>query len=153
MDNKIATVKTTVENSVEVKIAFDCRECDPQTRYECGGMGCEYCELCVGFVNLTPHDITIIDEDGNAWVIPKSGVVARCETTTVVVGRRGGIPITKTVFGDVVDMPAKRSGVYFIVSRIVAEALRNHRFDVYVPNESVRDESGAIIGCRSLAMV
>lgn len=40
--------------------------------------------------------------------------------------------------------------VRYIVSRVVAEAARG-RADLLIPDDTVRDEQGRIIGCRALA--
>jgi len=57
----------------------------------------------VEFVNLTPHEIKIVGEDGEIkLVIPPSGKLARVSTKQVKVGEVNGIPIVKTEFGEVV---------------------------------------------------
>ncbi len=42
--------------------------------------------------------------------------------------------------------------VFFIVSRVVAEAMRD-RGDLLIPDDAIRDEKGRIVGCRALARV
>ena len=115
-------------------------------------------------VNLTPHDITISTDKG-IISFPPSGKVARCKTFNVnegelepslyissdVVGAIS-IPITSTRMGDVTGLPSFREDTYYIVSRVVAEACKDHD-DLLIPNESVRDSSGRIIGCKSLARI
>ena len=95
--------------------------------------------------NLTPHQIKIIGDK----TYPPDGVVARCKATTKSAGEIAGIPITRTVMGEVEGLPHQKKDTILIVSRIIAEALPQ-RDDLFIPNETVRDEKGQIIGCRSL---
>ena len=102
-------------------------------------------------VNLTPHNVNIINEDGSIRTIKASGTVARCTQSTQVVDTIDNIPITTTNFGDVVDLPLPQADTMFIVSRLVLTACSD-RDDLLVPNDFVRDDNGNIIGCKSLAM-
>lgn len=103
-------------------------------------------------VNLTPHAVTFLVDGMNPVVVPPSGTVARLKTSTAVIGSIDGIPITTTVFGDVTDLPDPTAGTVFIVSSLVAQAVRD-RSDVFIPNDSVRDDAGRIVGCRSLGRI
>lgn len=108
-------------------------------------------------INLTPHDITIVDEDGSIrLVIPASGTLARCKATTVSLGTITVgdvvIPVTATEMGEVEGLPQPQEGTIFVVSLAVAKAVPS-RWDVVVPSESVRDSAGRIIGCKSLGRV
>ena len=104
------------------------------------------------FVNLTPHAITFVDEDGSVLrTIEPSGTLARVSTKTVSIGDIDGIPVTTTEFGEVEGLPEPEGNTVYIVSSLVAQ--RVHRWDVFIPNESVRDEHGRIIGCRSLGRI
>ena len=47
-------------------------------------------------VNLTPHNVNIINEDGSIRTIKASGTVARCTQSTQVVDTIDNIPITTT---------------------------------------------------------
>lgn len=60
--------------------------------------------------------------------------------------------MTTTSYGDVENLPAPEPETIYVVSSIVAQRVPE-RNDVYIPNESVRDESGRIIGCRSLGKI
>lgn len=105
----------------------------------------------MNIINLTPHAVVIVHEDGNI-TIPASGTLARVAAKTVTVGEIDGIPITSTEFGTVEGLPAPTPDTIYIVSSIVASRVPD-REDVFVPNESVRDENGRIIGCRSLGRI
>jgi len=61
----------------------------------------------IELVNLTPHEITIVGEDGEVkTVIPPSGKVARVKTVQEKVDEINGIPIVRTKFGAVEGVPA-----------------------------------------------
>lgn len=114
----------------------------------------------VRLVNLTPHAVTVVSEDRqHLFTLPPSGTVARCQVTreqadtlalfsgTEVAAR---IPIYHTVLGTVEGLPDPIPGVYYVVSRPVAEARRDRR-DLLIPDDTVRDDQGRIIGCRGFA--
>ena len=120
-------------------------------------------------VNLTPHEINIIIP--NAWdmegipnsamtidhgtttvAIPTSGTIARCKTERKTIGNIDGISVTSTIFGEVEGLPEPKEGTIYIVSSLVAQACKN-RNDVFIPDDTVRDEDGKIIGCRSLGKI
>ena len=71
--------------------------------------------------NLTPHEVKIITEEGTVVVKP-SGVVARCNEHEELAGKLVGIPVTRLVLGDVVDLPSEEKDVVLIVSHIVLQA-------------------------------
>lgn len=102
-------------------------------------------------VNLTPHEINFILEE-KTMNVPSSGV-ARCEMSTEKVGRIGDLDVYKNVYGEVSGLPEERADTIYIVSALVAQAVKGLRSDCYVVNDTVRDESGRIIGCRSLAKI
>ncbi len=109
-------------------------------------------------VNLTPHPVTLVREDGcvvELSAAPKDKV-PRCTETVQQVGEiEAGdlrIPVIRKSLGQVDNLPDPEEGTVFIVPLAVAQAAR-HRGDLLVPNDTVRDEQGKIIGCRSLATV
>ena len=104
-------------------------------------------------INLTPHAITFCDAEGNATLtVEPSGQLARCTTKTVIIGTINGIPVTKTEFGEVEGLPEATENTIFLVSSLVASRVPD-RLDVFIPNESVRDDKGRIIGCKSLGRI
>lgn len=106
-------------------------------------------------VNLTPHSINFVNEGGEEILeVKPSGSLARVTSRTVTVEGETycGIPVTKTVYGEVEGLPDPEDGTIFVVSGIVAQRVPDRR-DVFIPNESVRDPKGNIIGCRSLGRV
>jgi hypothetical protein len=103
-------------------------------------------------VNLTPHPINIVGADGTVVrTIPSSGT-ARCSTHRVQVGDVDGIPVNSAVFGNVSGLPDPADGTVYVVSAIVAQAVPN-RADVLVPDDTVRDGAGQIVGCRAFARI
>lgn len=110
-------------------------------------------------MNLTPHALTIISGENNMQklVIEPSGVVARVSTRTESIGSITtddgfNIPLTTTVFGRLEGLPAPEEGTIYVVSSLVAGRVP-YRPDVMIPNESIRDDKGRIIGCLSLGKI
>jgi len=116
-------------------------------------------------INLTPHTITIVGE-GNKFAlnIEPSGKLARVTAVTETVGTitvktdvnvlttSFKVPITTTRYGEVEGLPDPSPDTIYVVSSLVAGRVPD-REDVFIPNESVRDEEGRIIGCRSLGHI
>lgn len=105
----------------------------------------------MNIINLTPHAINFITEAGTTTIQP-SGTIARLSTKTVVTGEINGIPVTETVFGDIENLPAPETDTIYIVSSLIAGRCKD-RNDIFIPNESVRDGQGNIIGCKSLGRI
>lgn len=110
-------------------------------------------------VNLTPHAINLMPDgkDGQIVTIPPSGTVARCTTRRIPVDTIEvdgiSVPINHTEFGEVTGLPEPQEDVYYIVSSIVAQAVRWERDDVLIVDDTVRDDEGRIIGARALAEI
>lgn len=106
-------------------------------------------------VNLTPHALTLVgaDGDGENVVYEPSGTLARVSVKTETIGELNGFPVTRSVFGEVEGLPEPKEGTIYIVSSLVAGRVPAERKDVFIPNESVRDDKGRIIGCRSFGRV
>jgi hypothetical protein len=111
----------------------------------------------VGFINLTPHKITVYDSKGERVIaeIPPSGLVARVSTVSRVVGEVAGIPVRKTEYGEIENLPDPMPDTYYIVSTVVLIALKEkgiHRSDVISPDtnpdSAVRDSEGRIVGVK-----
>lgn len=109
-------------------------------------------------INLTPHAIHLVDNAGNpVLTVEASGTVARCASTREQLGNMlhtsgTWVPITHTGFGAVDGLPGPQEGIHYIVSSLVAQATRD-RSDLLIPDDTVRDSEGRIIGCRALARV
>lgn len=104
-------------------------------------------------INLTPHSITFVDDAGNTILtIEPSGQIARCSVTREKIGEINGIPINKSRFGKVENLPKPQEDTIYIVSALTAQAVPERK-DVYITDDAVRDEQGRIIGCRALAQI
>lgn len=111
-------------------------------------------------VNLTPHTINLANANGTFDAIEPSGKVARVKATTVNAPSdaytdavvTAGYNVTTTSYGEVEDLPEPQADTVYVVSSLVAQRCAG-RLDVFIPNESVRDEQGRIIGCKSLGRV
>ncbi len=105
-------------------------------------------------INLTPHDVVVVRDDGSTVTIPTSGVVARVSSSSAPTGREVlGVPVEVVDLGEVEGLPAAQGDVTFVVSGIVRSALGTSRPDVVSPGQLVRDAAGRVIGCRALVGV
>ena len=111
---------------------------------------CLYAISTMKFVNLTPHDITVIKQTGDSMTFAKSGTIARVTQNTEVVQCVDGINISTATFGPVVGLPDWTPDTFYIVSAIVksASAIGRIRSDLVSPGDLVRDAAGVVIGCR-----
>ena len=106
------------------------------------------------WINLTPHPINVVAQDGRIAIIKPSGSVARVEIS--VTGQDilsiDGIDITcysHRKGGHVTGLPDEVWQTYLIVSGMVREALPE-RMDLFSPSDLVRDSAGQPVGCRGL---
>lgn len=114
----------------------------------------------VRFVNLTPHEVSLVLGEAYTLVIEPSGSVARVSCTTKVhdyvriniEGEELYIPLAHNEYGEVEGLPDFQVGTYLIVSSLVKSRVPD-RHDTIVPNDSVRDSNGRIIGCKSFCEV
>ena len=81
---------------------------------------------------------------------PSEGSI-RLSSQTKKVGNLNGIPLSKTVFGEAQGLPEQKKGTYYIVSSLVCQAYPDRK-DFLIVNETVRNEKGQIVGCRSLSV-
>lgn len=106
-------------------------------------------------INLTPHKITIIGNDGKTMCeIAPSGTIARAASVIVDSGTVDGIPVVRTSYGLVEGLPAPIDGTMYIVSSLTATAARRSGRtieDLLIPGRMVRDEEGVILGCQALS--
>jgi len=104
----------------------------------------------MNIINITPHTLNIHSANGVVTVEP-SGTIARVATTSEEVGSVDGVPIYRTSFGDIEDLPQPKEGIVFVASLIVASrAAALGRKDVVSPGTLIRDDSGKPLGCRGL---
>lgn len=104
----------------------------------------------MAFVNLTPHSIVVVRDDGNGNItIPPSGQIARCAQISSPAGQYEGVPLVNAKFGPVEGLPDGVPGLVFIVSALVRAAMPGRR-DLASPGDQVRDADGRVVGCRNL---
>lgn len=107
-------------------------------------------------VNLTPHTINFVGKDNTiVATIPSSGVARaaqRREIVDTIVANGITLPIARCTYGDVQGLPEPMDDTIYIVSAITAQAVPT-RPDVFIVDDSVRDENGRIIGVRGIAHV
>lgn len=106
----------------------------------------------VVYVNGTPHALTMYgyDKQTPLCVIPLSGTVVRVPDEYQPLPETfPGIPETLNINhpDQCIGLPDPIPGVFIIVSRVAAEALKiYHRPDIRVPGEPIRDRTGIQIG-------
>ena len=105
------------------------------------------------FVNLTPHPIIFLDDEKNIIkMVEPSGQLARVKVTKKDIREIDGIPVKQSSFSNIEGLPEPQEGIIYLVSSLVASRC-SERKDVFIPDDSVRDNEGVIIGCRSLGHV
>lgn len=107
-------------------------------------------------VNLTPHAVNVVAEDGTVKAAFPSEGIARASQTAEHVGELDGIELVSMKFGATEDLPAPEDGTYYIVSVITANAAKAEgrtTSDLVITADPVRDDSGRIIGCKRFALV
>jgi len=104
-------------------------------------------------INLTPHSVTVLGEDGQvvATVRPSGEVLRLPEVVQDTSLRLAGVPVVEKSLDPDAKLPPVRDGVYYIVSLPVAQAAR--RPDFIVPDDLYRDPEGRVIGCRRFAVI
>ena len=103
------------------------------------------------FVNLIGHDITI----SGYGTLPKCDNPCRVNTQQVVFGKLANIPIAKTEFKEIVNLPEPEEGTYFIVSRITMDYIPFGREDVFCVDTgptAIRDENGQVVAVTQLSI-
>ena len=106
-------------------------------------------------VNLTPHPITVFDADGAEIInLPSAGNARLGESKTIdsAIDLDGAtVPVGTISHQAGEGIPEPQDDVLYVVSTLTA--LGVPREDFLSPADFVRDESGRILGCRSLVHV
>ena len=103
------------------------------------------------FVNLIGHEITI----SGYGTLPKSEKPCFVETEQMIIGKISGVPIAKTEFKKIVNLPDPEDGTYYIVSRIAMDYVPFDREDVFCVDtgpSAVRDENGQVVAVNQLSI-
>lgn len=110
--------------------------------------------------NLTPHAVTVFDDDGDPLVTFMPAGLVRAKQTAVTVSEidlgNGVVPVKKMTFGAVEGLPETfADDERFIVSAITAQAAKETHHPLasrlLVVADPVRNADGQIIGCRSFS--
>lgn len=99
-------------------------------------------------VNLTPHTLNIVREDGVILTVPTSGTIARLAETRVDLEPVDGISVYASRLGKVEGIPDYAEGTIYVVSLLVEQVTR--RQDVFSPGDLVRNDNNAVVGCKGL---
>jgi hypothetical protein len=102
-------------------------------------------------VNLIGHEITI----SGYGTLPKAENPCFVETEQIIMGKLSGIPIAKTDFKEIVNLPEPEDGTYYIVNRIVMDYVPFNREDVFCVDtgpSSIRDENGQVLAVTQLSI-
>ena len=109
-------------------------------------------------VNLTPHPLIVVDEEGRELLsVAPSGTPLRLKETrrgsrTIAVGEVA-VEIEEVSYAEPsTALPEPREGVLYFVSMLTALSLRD-REDLVFPLGVVRDADGRILGCRSFGRI
>ena len=109
--------------------------------------------MATKLINLCPHDITIVDEEGHIIIVlpHEEGMVARVATTETPRENTLGypFPVVHREWGAVTGLPAPQPGVAFVVSAAVVSACPG-RADLFSPGRLIRDEHGQPTQCVGL---
>lgn len=81
--------------------------------------------------------------------VEPENVSANCTQKKVICGYVGEVPVYRTVFEQVFDIPMPKENTIYIVSHDVANAMK--RPDVYCLGSEIRDKQGYMIGYEGLS--
>lgn len=111
-------------------------------------------------VNLTPHDLNFYAKDdrliftlAKSVELPPVRVKKSLDFLRTVTTSEVEIPLFQAKFNEVENLPPVKEDTCYIVSSLALQAIKEQhpsRSDIYAPDDPVRDNSGAIIGCRAL---
>lgn len=107
-------------------------------------------------VNLTPHCVNIVAEDGTISAAFPSEGIARATQVAEYAGELNGIELVSMKFGATEGLPAPADGTYYVVSVITANAAKAEgrpTDDLVITADPVRDADGRILGCKRFALV
>ena len=104
-------------------------------------------------INLCPHDVTIVDEEGHIILVLPDEVVMFAGAATTETPRENTLgypfPVVHREWGAVTGLPAPQPGVAFVVSAAVVSACPG-RADLFSPGRLIRDANGQPTQCVGL---
>lgn len=99
----------------------------------------------VNLINLTPHAVNFVTADGRQIDVQPEGIIARLEQKDVLSRWIGRIPVYKTEYGEVQNLPDPQPDTIYIVSGMVLSQVPE-RDDVLAPGALIRNDAGQVIG-------
>ena len=109
--------------------------------------------MATKLINLCPHDINIVDNEGNLIItLPyEEGRVARVVTTETPGENTLGypFPVVHREWGQVMGLPGPQPDVAYVVSAPVVSACPG-RTDLFSPGRLIRDANGQPTQCVGL---
>ena len=104
-------------------------------------------------INLTPNAINFRIYDNCSLLmtttIEPSGVIARVSTKEVPMDSINEIPVIRTEYGEIENLPAPCEGTVYVVSSLVA-ARCPERSDVFITGRPIRDKEYQLVGYAGL---
>ena len=100
-------------------------------------------------MNLTPHGVALANAAGEITAtLQPSGKVARMAVNREETGTLMGLPVSTSVFGEVVGLPDPAPETIYLVSTLIAQAVR--RRDVVSPDTgpSAVRKDGQVVAVR-----
>ena len=105
----------------------------------------------INLINLPPHDVKLF-HGCEEHVFPNAGTVARVASRSEFSHTVNGLPVHKTIYGKIENLPERVEGTIYIVALLVAQVLGGSRSDVICPDtgpdSAVRDGKGLIAGVK-----
>lgn len=98
------------------------------------------------FINLTPHEINVVKENGEVVSFPPSIEPARVNQTFSHVETIDGIKMFASKLDKVFCLPKREENAIYIVSAMVKEREMS-RYDLVSPGKLIRNDKGQVIGC------
>ena len=102
------------------------------------------------FVNLTPHEVSILTEKEEPMVLKSEGI-ARLKEQQKLVKVEDGVKLFHTEYLETENLPQPSENTIYIVSMLVAQQHADRK-DLAYPARLIRDEKGVVIGCEGLNM-
>ncbi len=104
------------------------------------------------FVNLTPHKLNVLKEDGSYMPLPPSGTVARVATKRTKALMEDGVAVCDIQFGEVEGIPEPAPDTLCVVPTIVLAALKHHPTAArcYAHGKLIRNREVTPVSCIGL---
>jgi hypothetical protein len=102
-------------------------------------------------INLTAHDIKILDPEHSTVKRLASNGSVRLTKNIKITHKINNIPIIRTEYEDPAMLPDVKENTYYIVPSVVAQAYPERK-DFLVPSQLVRTDEGKVIGSRGLSV-